>query len=184
MRIVAGEFGGRRLRSPKDEAIRPTIDRVREAVFSIIAPFVPGARVLDLFAGTGAFGLEALSRGAAGAVFVDQSREAVRIIRANIAICGAEERARVIHAPVLKAIERLAEAGDSFDLVFMDPPYGKGYLEETLPHLTDVAHPDALVIGEHHVKDLLPPAPEGWSKTEQRRYGDTSVSFFVRHLPR
>jgi len=183
MRIVAGEFGGRRLHSPKDERIRPTIDRVREAVFSIIASHVPDARVLDLFAGTGAFGLEALSRGASRAVFVDQSQEAVRIVRENIAICGVQDRAQVILAPVRKALSRLAEAGGIFDLIFMDPPYGKGHLEKTLPHLGDVAHSDALVIGEHHAKDVLAPLPEGWVKTEERRYGDTRISFFVKDVP-
>ncbi len=183
MRIIAGEFGGRHLRSPKDEGIRPTIDRVREAVFSIIAPHVSGARVLDLFAGTGAFGLEALSRGAGQAVFVDQSRDALRIIRANIATCGAEDLALVIGAPVRTAVERLAGAGDSFDLIFMDPPYGKGHIERILPHLGAVARPDALVIGEHHVKDTLPASLEGWSRTDQRRYGDTSISFFVWRSP-
>jgi len=185
MRIVAGQFGGRRLRSPGDARIRPTIDRVREAVFSIIAPHVPGARVLDLFAGTGAFGLEALSRGASRAVFVDQSRDAVRIIEENISRCGVQDRARVILAPVRKALLRLAEEGGSFDLVFMDPPYGKGCLEASLPHLGEVTHSDSLVIGEHHAKDVLPTTPqEGWVKTEERRYGDTRISFFVRDVPR
>ncbi len=183
MRIVAGEFGGRRLVTPRDLRIRPTIDRVREAVFSIIASHVADARVLDLFAGTGAFGLEALSRGASRTVFVDRSQEAVRIIRENIGICGVQDRTEVILAPVRKALSRLGEAGAVFDLIFMDPPYGEGLVEETLPRLGEAAHSHALVIGEHHAKDELAPPPKGWVKTEERRYGDTRISFFVKDIP-
>ena len=96
MRIIAGAFRGRRLHGPKGDKVRPTIDRVREAIFSMLGPDIPDARVLDLFAGTGAMGLEALSRGAALSVFVDQSADSVRLIRENIELCKAESQSRVI----------------------------------------------------------------------------------------
>jgi 16S rRNA (guanine966-N2)-methyltransferase len=182
MRIVAGTFGGRRLHAPKAAEIRPTSDRVREAIFSIIGATVLGARVLDLFAGTGALGLEALSRGASQAVFVDQSLHAVGLIRANIERCNVQERVRIIHGSVTQAIRRLAGQGEAFDLIFMDPPYGKGSIVKTLLNLGDVARSGTIVVAEHHVKDVLPfPLPE-WSKTQERKYRDTAVSFYVKEL--
>ncbi|MEN6486971.1 MAG: 16S rRNA (guanine(966)-N(2))-methyltransferase RsmD [Syntrophobacteraceae bacterium] len=178
MRIVAGEFRGRRLHVPRGEQIRPTTDRVREAIFSIVSPHIAEARVLDLFAGTGAMGLEALSRGAASAVFVDQRREAVRLVGSNIDLCGARDRARIVQGPVERAIRRLADGGEKFDLVFMDPPYGMGYVERTLPHLGEIAAEGVLVVAEHHVKDILPDRVGEWMRVRERRYGDTLVSFF------
>ena len=178
MRIVAGEFGGRRLTPPKGRKIRPTADRVREALFSMIASRVPGAAVLDLFAGTGALGLEALSRGASQAVFVDQDAAAVRLIRANVMLCGVEDRARVILSPMEAAVTRLAAGGSRFDLVFLDPPYGLTHVERALEHLAGVIQKDALVVAEHHAKDTLPDRWKGWLKTRERRYGDTMISLF------
>jgi len=184
MRIVAGTFRGRRLHAPKGREIRPTSDRVREAIFSIIGPAVVAARVLDLFAGTGALGLEALSRGATEAVFVDQSVHAVRLIRSNIELCGVQDRVNVIHGLVNQALRRLAGRGEAFDLVFMDPPYGEGSVHKTLSNLGGLARSGALVVAEHGVRDLLPLPGEHqeWSKIQERRYGDTAVSFFVREL--
>ena len=180
MRIVAGAFRGRRLFTPKGDRIRPTTDRVREAIFSIIAPEVAGAAVLDLYAGTGAMGLEALSRGAGRAVFVDQSADAVRIIRANIELCGAADRARIIRSGAPAAIRRLAAGGELFGLVFLDPPYGKGFIEKTIAHLGDIASGSSLAVAEHHIKDVSPARCGGWVKTQERRYGDTLISFYAR----
>jgi 16S rRNA (guanine966-N2)-methyltransferase len=183
MRIVAGAFRGRRLYSPRNDKIRPTADRVREAVFSIIAACLPGGSVLDLFAGTGALGLEALSRGARRAVFVDQSPEAIRLIRANVALCGVQERVKVFHGPIDQVMRRLAGEGEAFDVIFVDPPYGKGYVEKALGRLGEIARCGALVIAEHSVKDDLPRRWAGWAKTGERRYGDTMISFYERELP-
>ena len=135
MRIIAGAFRGRRLHAPKGNRIRPTIDRVREAIFNIIAAEVAGAKVLDLFAGTGAMGLEALSRGAQFCCFVDQGEEAVRLIRENVQLCGVQDRSRIIQGPAASAIRRLGSENELFDLIFMDPPYGKGYIEKTFGFL-------------------------------------------------
>lgn len=180
MRIIAGLFGGRRLHAPKGAAIRPTSDRVREAIFSIIGPTVEGAEVLDLFAGTGAMALEALSRGASRAVLVDQSLPAVRLMRANIELCRVAERVRVIHEPVNHAIRSLARQGATFDLIFLDPPYGKNPIEQTLLRLGDLGRAGTLVVAEHHAKAALPVQVEQWLQTEERKYGDTAVAFYVR----
>lgn len=182
MRIVAGAFRGRRLRAPSGTKIRPTTDRVREAVFSIIASDLADAHVLDLFAGTGALGLEALSRGAAQAVFVDHDPQAVRLIQTNVSLCGVGDRVQIIQGAVLQVIRRLASQKNTFRLVFMDPPYGKGHIEKTLSELSKVANPETLVVVEHHVKDILTSPWEGWFRTESRRYGDSMVSFFIREV--
>jgi 16S rRNA (guanine(966)-N(2))-methyltransferase RsmD len=180
MRIIAGAFRGRRLQSPKDKEIRPTIDRVREAVFSIIAAQVQGARALDLFAGTGAMGLEALSRGASFCIFVDQGAQALRLIRENIELCGAQEKSRLIQGTVSSVIKRLGAENEVFDLIFMDPPYGKGYLEEALELAESIAGGETLVIAEHHIKDESPQVSGIWQKDRERRYGDTLISVYSR----
>ena len=178
MRIIAGAFGGRRIHAPKGAAVRPTSDRVREAIFSIIGPATVGADVLDLFAGTGALGLEALSRGASRAVFVDQSLHAVRLIRSNVELCNVLDRVRVIHGSIDRAIRRLAAQREAFDLIFMDPPYhNKGSIQKVLLNLGELARSGTVVVAEHYAKDLLAfQAPE-WSQIEGRKYGDTAVSF-------
>lgn len=183
MRIVAGAFRGRRLNTPKGLKTRPTSDRVREAIFNIIAPHLAGARVLDLFAGTGAMGLEALSRGAESAVFVDESSDAVRLIRSNVTLCGVEDRTRIVQGSVEQALKRICSAGDLFDVIFLDPPYGKGYVEKALPHAAAAARLEALAVAEHHVKDVLPESAGGWARFRERRYGDTVISFFSRIFP-
>jgi len=180
MRIIAGAFRGRRLHTPKDSRIRPTIDRVRESVFNIIAGKVPGAKVLDLFAGTGAMGLEALSRGARLCFFVDKGPEAVRLIRENVRLCAAQDMSRIIQAPAASAIVRLSSENELFDLIFMDPPYGEGYIEETFEIVGEVALNDALVIAERHVKDKPPLVPQIWQTDRERRYGDTLISVYSK----
>jgi 16S rRNA (guanine(966)-N(2))-methyltransferase RsmD len=184
VRIIAGEFRGRRLLTPKGRSIRPTSDRVREALFNVIALHVVGSHVLDLFAGTGALGLEALSRGAALAVFVDHDAEAVRLIGENIRLCGAHERARVLRRPILQALGTLAKERPDpgwFDLVFLDPPYGQDQVPAVLERLTELklVATSALAVAEHHRLDAIPAACGSWQRIKERRYGDTVVSFFT-----
>jgi 16S rRNA (guanine(966)-N(2))-methyltransferase RsmD len=181
MRIIAGAFRGRRLHAPKSARIRPTIDRVREAVFSMIAEHVPDARVLDLFAGTGAIGLEALSRGARSCCFVDNGAEALRLIRENVLLCDAAQRSRIMQGTVSSAIHRLESENEVFDILFLDPPYGQGYVEKTIQIIGPVACEGALVIAEQHVKDSQPPIlDQAWNKDRERRYGDTLISIYSR----
>ncbi len=180
MRIVAGEFRGRKLHAPRGQDIRPTTDRVKEAVFSMVAPRIPGAAVLDLFAGSGALGLEALSRGADRVVFVDRSPRAIELVKANVALCGVEDRCRVILGAGEQIVKRLAADGERFHLFFLDPPYGKGHVEEALSLLGALTHPDGMVIAECHVKDEPPKRCGGWVRIKERRYGDTLIAVFVR----
>ena len=144
---------------PRGDATRPTAARVRQTLFDILGPRVPGARFLDLFAGSGAVGVEALSRGASRAVFVEQRREAVAAIRRNLEVLGADDATyRVLRREVLQAIDDLARRGERFDLVFLDPPYADDHYEPALQRLDAVSllAPGALVIAEHFHKRSLP----------------------------
>ncbi|HKA86659.1 MAG TPA: 16S rRNA (guanine(966)-N(2))-methyltransferase RsmD [Haliangiales bacterium] len=179
MRIIGGSLGGRRLRAPRGLATRPTGDRVREAIFNILGPPPDGARILDLFAGAGGLGLEALSRGAAEATFVDASAPACRAIDANARELGLAGRVRVIRGDVHRVLARLDER---FDWVFLDPPYAGDDLARALGALP----PASVVIAEHDRR--RPPATNlsgrsgGLALSDRRRYGDTEVSFY-REIP-
>jgi 16S rRNA (guanine966-N2)-methyltransferase len=183
MRIVGGTLRGRPLATPRSEAIRPTSDRTREAVFNIIAHNWPerleGARVLDLFSGTGALGLEALSRGAAQCLFIEESAEGRGLIRTNIEEFGLQGRAKIFR----RDATRLGEAGtiSPFDLVFADPPYGKGLAEEALQSALAGSWltAGALVVVEEAAASPFRPAG-GFEVLERRDWGDTGVTFCAR----
>ncbi|HEU0297863.1 MAG TPA: 16S rRNA (guanine(966)-N(2))-methyltransferase RsmD [Longimicrobium sp.] len=170
MRIVAGEWGGRRISAPPGRGTRPTTDRVREAWMSVVAPYLPGARVLDLFAGSGALGLEALSRGAEHAVFVEQAPAALSVLRANLQALGAEDRAEVVRTDAVKYAAGL-QAG-AFDVAFADPPYGQG-LAQALAESFARTPFAALLCIEHGRDDPLPELPGA----RTRAYGDTRITF-------
>jgi 16S rRNA (guanine966-N2)-methyltransferase len=182
MRIVAGRFRGKTLLSPGDASIRPTADRVREAVFNIIAsrlgPRLDGQRVLDLFAGTGALGLEALSRGAARAVFVDNGAEARGLIRDHIEAFGIAGIAKLLR----RDATALGPAGSfgAFDLIFLDPPYGKGLGERALvsARAGGWLAPEALIVFEES-SDVELALPAGFSVEDRREYGAAAVHFIV-----
>jgi 16S rRNA (guanine966-N2)-methyltransferase len=179
MRIVAGRWRGRTIASPKDDAIRPTSDRLRETLFNIIAHryrgALAGARVLDLFAGTGALGLEALTRGAAFAVFVDESADARGLIRENILTLGAAGTTRVFRRDA--TMLGTAAPNDPFDLVFCDPPYGKGLAEKALTSARDGGWlaPGALVIVEEAAEAAFAP-PQDFALLDSRDQGITRLS--------
>jgi 16S rRNA (guanine966-N2)-methyltransferase len=176
MRVVAGSLGGRRLRAVPGNATRPTSDRVREALFSIIGDRVVDARVLDLFAGTGALAIEALSRGAASAVLVEQAPQAIGVIRANLEALGLERLAAVRRTKVEAYLR--GQRDGPFDLVFLDPPYaiGAGLLAGVLARLERGAlAPGALVALESSSRAEPPPWPPGMVPDNPRRYGDTAL---------
>lgn len=183
MRIVGGTFRGRPLATPRSEAIRPTGDRTREAVFNVIAHNWPerleGARVLDLFSGTGALGLEALSRGAAHCLFIEESAEGRGLIRTNVEAFGLQGRAKIFR----RDATRLGDVGTiaPFDLVFADPPYGKGLAERALESALAGGwlKPGALAVVEEAAATPFQP-PQGLSLLERRDWGDTSVTFCAR----
>jgi 16S rRNA (guanine966-N2)-methyltransferase len=180
MRIVGGRLGGRTLAAPKSQNVRPTSDRLRESLFNILAhgydDAITGARVLDLFAGTGALGLEAMSRGAAFALFIDDGAEARALIRQNVEALGLGGITRIFRrdATRLGAVHR----NEPFGVVFLDPPYRKGLAERALVSLRDGGWlaPHALLIVEE-AADSGFTAPQGYAEIERRRYDDTEFTF-------
>jgi 16S rRNA (guanine966-N2)-methyltransferase len=180
MRIVGGRLGGRPLAAPKSQNVRPTSDRLREAVFNILAHAygdpVTGARVLDLFAGTGALGLEAMSRGAAFALFIDDGAEARALMRQNVEALGLGGVTRIFRRDATRL--GAVHPNQPFGLVFMDPPYRKGLAEASLASLHDGGWllPDALVVVEE-AADVGFIAPRGYAEIERRRYDDTEFTF-------
>ncbi len=181
MRIIAGRYKGKKLLSLKGMATRPTSGKTREAVFNIIGDRISEAMVLDLFAGTGAFGLEAISRGAAGAVFIDSERRAVDLIRKNVAACRVEPFATVICWNILRNLRCLAGIGQPFDLVFIDPPYDQNAVLPALDNLveTGALAPGALIIVEHGLNETLPDTVSGLTVTDRRKYGRTRITFLT-----
>ena len=177
MRVIAGEFGGRRLASARTKGLRPTPDRVREALFSILGRDVEDARVLDLYAGTGALALEAVSRGAESAVCVERSPAALSALERNVRELGLEERVTIERGDALAYARRLRGGSDRFDVVFCDPPYA----EPLEPALEDVVGGEwwtrAAVL--EHAATRRPTAPPG-TEMDTRRYGDTGISIFRR----
>ncbi len=176
MRVIAGAYGGRRLQAPPGRATRPTSDRVREALFSILGARVEGADVLDLFAGSGALGLEALSRGAARVTFVDSAPAALRALRANLATLGAG--AEVVRADALRWLTAPRVEPRQYSLVFLDPPYQRAgelgaMLSEALP---GVLAREALVVAE---SDRRAPLELTMPAIDERRYGDTLIRLYA-----
>ncbi len=180
MRVVAGSLRGRILHGPpRGATARPTADRVRESLFQILEP-LGGEVVLDLYAGTGALGIEALSRGAARVVFVERDRAMLRVLGRNIAGLGLTERATIVPGDVAAVLAGrgggLARA--SIDLALVDPPYGSGAQGPTLEALLPWLAAEAIVVLEHASRDA-PPEAAGLVRTDTRRWGDTAVSFYV-----
>lgn len=182
MRIISGSARGRKLGSFSGQGIRPTPDRVREAVFSMLFSRLggcDGARVLDLFAGSGAMALEALSRGAVHATLVDQDRKAERLIRANLEHCGLADRARILRRPVDAALDEI-RGGNPFTLVFLDPPYSRNLVEPTLAALIAgrLLEKNAIVVAESDRRDQPCIPPEGLDRIEERLFGRTRIELF------
>ncbi|MBI1920166.1 MAG: 16S rRNA (guanine(966)-N(2))-methyltransferase RsmD [Geobacter sp.] len=183
MRVISGTARGRKLLSLKDERVRPTADRIKEAIFNILASRMSsfdGLRVLDIFAGTGNLGIEALSRGATQGIFVDNHRESTAIIRKNLEALGFADRSLVIMQNVQLAINTLDRKGEQFDLAFLDPPYGKGLVEKTLELLSSspLLAPEAIIVAELGYREELPQRIGHLEEFDRRRYGDTAVSFW------
>jgi 16S rRNA (guanine966-N2)-methyltransferase len=180
MRVIAGALKGRRLLTPRGPATRPTADQVRIALMDTLTPWLPGARVLDLFAGAGGVGLEALSRGAPHATFVESRAPAVAALEANVRTLDVETQARVLRLDVGRALGRLAAEGARFAIVFLDPPYETDLAARTLEALGTggVLAPGAIVVAQHRTK--RPPAPEvgGLKAFRTRRFGETTLTFF------
>jgi 16S rRNA (guanine966-N2)-methyltransferase len=180
MRIVAGEYRGRQLKSPTWDGLRPTSDRLRETLFNILGPSVRGARVLDGYAGTGAIGIEALSRGAAAVTFVERDPRAVRLIEANLAALGAGGAVKpvIIRAGLADVITRLG--GQVFDLIILDPPYADGAAREALDAAGALAASGTRIVVEHAARHAPPDAHAGLRRTRTVTAGDSALSFYAR----
>jgi 16S rRNA (guanine966-N2)-methyltransferase len=188
LRITGGSARGRKLATPRSDAIRPTCDRVREALFNIVGQRIVGSRVLDLFAGTGALGIEALSRGADLVLFVDQSLEAGRLIEANLRTCIPHPQAAFV-ALNLATAAHLQPLGAKtpqtrFNLVFMDPPYQKNLAQHvlTMVEKADILTAEALVVVEEHRRAILPEQAGSLFLIDHRLYGETGLWFYTPQL--
>lgn len=180
MRIIGGHDRGRRLRAPRGRGTRPTADRVRVSLFDVLGPGIAGARVLDLFAGTGAVGLEALSRGAARVVFVERDPTALGALRANLAAIGASRAAaRVLAGDVLRVMPGLGAEEGPFDVVFIDPPYATGLAGRALAALAAarICREGTEVVVQHSTRTALPPVEGLRPHRRARRFGDTALTF-------
>jgi len=181
LRIIAGELKGRTLVTVPGIQTRPTADRVRESIFNIIGASVRGALVLDLFAGTGAMGIEALSRGAESVVFTDNDKTALTALAKNIKICSLESRANIIKWNILKNLSIICSFPAAFNLVFIDPPYNKDMIQLTLSNLgkSRCLENGARVAIEHSPREPISVNDQNFKISDQRRYGKTLVSFLI-----
>ncbi len=182
MRIIGGEYRSRIIEMPKGAEIRPTQDRVREAVFNVLAD-VKDRRVLDLFAGSGAYGIEALSRGAAHATFVENNSRCLATIQSNIDSLKIPEAGyTILRSSVLTSLPRFEKNGEKFDLVFIDPPYHKDMARKCLIHLDDydILSALSLIVVEHFKNDSLEADLGSLQPEKERRYGDTVISVFKK----
>jgi 16S rRNA (guanine(966)-N(2))-methyltransferase RsmD len=178
MRIIAGSLKGRRLAAPKWEGLRPTSDKLRETLFNVLAPRIEGAVVLDGYAGTGAVGIEALSRGAAHVTFVERDARAAALIDTNLKRCGVTDRYAIIRAR-FAGTER-TPAGGRFDLVFLDPPYGAKELATAIEAVGPLIVGDALLILEHATRDAAPETSGPLVRTREIVAGDSALAFYTR----
>jgi 16S rRNA (guanine966-N2)-methyltransferase len=174
VRIIGGEYGGRRLEFPNQRGLRPTADRVRETLFNWLAPVLPGARVLDLFAGSGALGLEALSRGAGEVLLVEQARQVAERLRQNVELLGASERASVRQIDARRLLADVPPV--PFDIVFLDPPFAEGLLAGLLPQLAQNGWlaADAWVYLEQDSSQPWPELPAGWRVHREGKGGQAA----------
>jgi len=184
MRIISGTSKGRRLAAQPGRAIRPTSDRVKGSIFNSLGETIAGKRVLDLFAGTGNLGCEALSRGAKKVVFVEKARQAIQVIRENVLACGMQMSTEILGTDVNRAIRVLHEQGEVFDVILMDPPYRQGFVESTLRDLEaePVYHESSILLVQHDRREPLPDVSKSWTLLRQRRMGDTLISFLTARL--
>lgn len=177
MRVITGKARGVQLKTPEGMLTRPTTDRVKEAMFSIIQFDIPGAKVLDLFGGTGQLGIEALSRGAKSAVFLDMQENACRLIRENLKRAKLEQEGRVVRGDYLQYLGRCRE---KYDIILLDPPYAEVFLENALKRITeiDILETNGIIVTERPLGKELPWEFEGYARSRDYKYGSTLVTVF------
>ena len=176
MRIITGSKRGKKLSALEGEQVRPTTDRVKESLFTILQFQLEGRRFLDLFAGSGQIGLEALSRGAAQAVFVDLSRDSIRVVERNIKACGFQDSARVVQSDFAAYLRSTRE---KFDVAFLDPPFRSGLLEQALPLAAGAMNPGGILVCEHPRDEALREEAGPFGKYREYRYGKTMLTTYL-----
>ncbi len=178
MRIIAGQLKGRKLEAPRDKLIRPTSDKVKEALFSIVAPELDGAVVIDLFSGTGGLGLEAVSRGAGKVYFGEKSKEGAQLTFKNISAFQVEDRCKLIRGDWKQVLHQIHEPAD---LIFLDPPYKAGLMEACLETIwqRNLLAADGVIIAEHDARQKLPESIEGFSVWKTKKYGNTVITLYT-----
>ncbi|HHW49234.1 MAG TPA: 16S rRNA (guanine(966)-N(2))-methyltransferase RsmD [Clostridiaceae bacterium] len=181
LRVITGTARGHKLKTVKGLNTRPTSDKVKGALFNILAGRIEGSNVLDLFAGTGNLGIEALSRGAASAVFIDKSPECISVIKENLKHTKLEERATVIPGDVMAVLKKMSNNFKKYDIIFMDPPYNKNLIQDTLKIIEEngIIKNDGIVVVEKSAKDDTALNLEKLKLFRVKRYGDTVLSFFT-----
>lgn len=180
MRVISGKARGLKLNTPKNDDVRPTTDRVKESLFNMINSYIMDSNILDLFAGTGSLGIECLSRGAKNCVFVDISKESIAIVKSNIKKARVENESTVINADFKDAVSRLKVQKNKFDVIFMDPPYYKDMFVDALEKIddADLLNEDGLIIVEHDTKDVFPEKIARLEKSKDKKYGNTTLTFY------
>lgn len=178
MRVITGSARGRRLKELEGLETRPTTGKVKEALFSVIQFDIEGRRVLDLLAGTGQLGIEALSRGAECAVFVERRRDALQVIRENLEACGMTDKARVVNGDAMSYLK----SGEKFDLIFLDPPYASGLLEQALEEIVrfDICRRHGIIVAESAADKTLPPLAGPYALYREYRYGKIKLTVYHR----
>jgi 16S rRNA (guanine966-N2)-methyltransferase len=177
MRVIAGKYKGRRLAAPTWPGLRPTSDRLKESLFAILSPVIEGAWVLDGFAGSGALGIEALSRGAAGVVLVEQDARAAALIQRNLAHCGIAEGCVMIRAEFVRALRRLP-ADRRFDVALLDPPYDIADLDAVVRAAAERTAPGGILVLEHATRRQAPVRAGGWTPARRVAAGDSTLTFY------
>lgn len=181
MRVISGSARGRKLKAPEGVTTRPTTDRIKESLFNIIAGDLYDCRFLDLFSGSGSMGIEALSRGAQKAVFVDNNKNSISVINENIRATRFEDKSLVLNLDISSAVSRLGNMGEKFDIIFMDPPYNRGFVESTLTYIikADILSDDGYVIAEQSQEDKIPQIP-GLEVFRVKDYKITKMTFLSK----
>ena len=178
MRIISGDLKGRRLNTPRDNSIRPTTDKVKEAIFNMVMPHIEDAMVIDLFSGTGNLGLEAISRGAKHCTFGDKARESLQLTKENIKYCQVEDQTTLISGDFERILERISEKAD---IIFLDPPYKEGLVESCLEKISelDLLSEEGVLVIEHGKREILADSIGLFVKIKEKRYGTILVSLFA-----
>ncbi len=180
MRIIAGYLKGRKLKSPIGNDVRPTTDKVREAVFDILYQYLsPDFVAFDVFAGSGSMGLEAISRGASKVFFSDNSRDSLKLVRENVEICQAGDKAVFLSGDFLRNIARVKEKVDIF---FLDPPYANGYIMPAIEAIHEAGNisEDGIIVCEHNFRDAMPEKYLGFTRIKSRKYGSIGLTFYKK----